>query len=284
VQDSDKFDVKDSMVYIKRINHSIWNRNNIMDCGSNLGYYEEKYHFYDYSVKILDAKNSIKFMKLKDIDIKSKINNNPTLFRVIKIIKSICSNLGIQKYSDYICDVYRRCKKENIEIKNNVTLAAYCVYSVIRSEKLNISIDDIVNSFEVFAHRVNKQLLLAYGMKFNVNKSSKPKSIDYIQKMFNTLIQSDGFKEYTDYKKFKVNEEYIQKILDLSSKILQKIKDTNRNPINLAAACIYASNVIIAHKQQRTNFVTQELISKNLNVAEFSLRDCYQFIKNVCRN
>lgn len=262
---------------------------NVSNLGSYIDYYKSGF-FYDSNNSPLKPDKQKLFYRLKFTrDFRTRIDNNETYHRIVKILKKVSNYLSllpdIRKRAVYFYNkIIKRATTSNQEIPNHVSLIASCLFLASRefSSQAPITIQELCNSFKDFGHRVNCKMIIRDMLKFkkHVNiKRTNHDSKDYLERLINKLYHDDGFNERFIAKGISTDlKTYIHQLKQNSYKILENISKSVkscRNPFILAGASIYGADVILAKKNNTKRVLTQKVLSTATGIAEYSIRDHY---------
>jgi len=255
---------------------------------------------------ILDSKNNPispkgqeLFRRLKEkYDIRYRIKNRETEFRILKILQNIGQilklNQNVTKNAAYF---YKKICKNELKIPNHVSLIAFCIFYSIRIENRNapITIGELARVFLSLGHHVTPQLILRNGTFYRkyIDRSAIPKkSEDYLERLVSSIINYPNLlariRKKTHYTSL---SEYKNSLYTASRELLNKLTDTirgGRNPFILMGALIYCGDKYLAKRNSSKSVLTQKIASEAMGIAEYSIRDHYVtllkslFIANNC--
>ncbi|TFF97090.1 MAG: transcription initiation factor IIB family protein [Promethearchaeota archaeon] len=221
-------------------------------------------------------KNYGKFLKIKD---------HETEYRIFRILKKISIYLNLNKnVRNNAAYYYKKIKKKEKNVINNISLIAFCIFNAARKEKFNapITINEIATAFQKFGHRVNPRLILRDGLRYkkHLEINAKPhKSEDYLTRLINQVINHKDLELRLIKKKIPWSKnEYKINLMKMSRSILEQLSKWERggrNPFILTGAIIYLADKLLTKKNNLKAVLTQKLVSEATKIAEYSIRDHY---------
>ncbi|MFX0101010.1 MAG: hypothetical protein ACFFCS_15650 [Candidatus Hodarchaeota archaeon] len=262
---------------------------NVSNLGSYIDYYKSGF-FYDSNNSPLKPEKQKLFYRLKFTrDFRTRLDNNETYHRIIKILKKISNYLSllpdIRKRAMYFYNkIIKKATASNQEIPNHVSLIASCLFLASReySSQAPITIQELCNSFKDFGHRVNCKMIIRDMLRFKkyVNiKRTNHDSKDYLERLINKLYHNEEFNDrFVTKEIFMDVKTYIHQLKLNSCKILENISKgvrSCRNPFILAGASIYGADVLLAKKNKTKRVLTQKILANATGIAEYSIRDHY---------
>lgn len=262
---------------------------NVSHLGSYIDFYKSGY-FYDNNNMPLSPDKQKLFYRLKFTrDFRSRLDDNETYYRIVKIMKDVSNNLNfvpdIRKRSVYIYNkIIKAATAASRKIPNHVSLIATALFLASReySAHAPVTIQEICLAFQDLGHRVNCKMIIRDILHFKQYvdlKRIKHDSKDYLERLTNNIYHDEGFNArfkrkmgHKDIKSYIQNlKVYSIKILDL---IPKNIKNA-RNPFILAGAAIYGADFITACKYKTKRILTQKVLADATGIAEYSIRDHY---------
>ncbi len=253
--------------------------------GTYIGYENSKY-LKDKKGNLLSPNEQKLYRRLKKNYSKFlRIKNHETEYRIFKILKkvSIYLNLNINIRNN-AAFYYKKIKKKEKEIINNISLIAFCIFIAGREEnfKSPITINEISSAFQKFGHRVNPRLILRDGLKYKklLEVKTKPhKSENYLIRLVYQVINHKSLQKRLIDKgsPWSINEFQI-KLTRKCQEILESLsiwERGGRNPFILTGAVIYLADKLLANENDLKSILTQKLVSDATGIAEYSIRDHY---------
>ena len=242
---------------------------------------------------ILDSKNSPisprgqdLFKRLKEkYDIRYRIKNHETEFRILKILQNVSQilklNQNVVKNAAYF---YRKICKNETKIPNHVSLIAFCLFYSIRVENRNapITIGELTTVFLNLGHHITPQLILrngTYYSKYIECAVTPKKSEDYLERLISAIVNYPNLINRIRKKTtFTSLDEYKNTLYSTSSFLLKKLTREirgGRNPFIMMGALIYCADKYLARKKSFKSVLTQKIASNAMGIAEYSIRDHY---------
>ncbi|MFW5895577.1 MAG: hypothetical protein ACOCT9_02415, partial [archaeon] len=190
-------------------------------------------------------------------------------------------NKTIQKNAAYF---YRKIKKNEEKVINNISLIAFCIFFAARKENHNapITIKEISETFNKYGHRVNSRLILRDGVRYKRHLSEKIKhhtSEDYLIRLLDGIMNYELLDKRLKKKGFKGTKRDYLNYLRLKCQYilrnLNKWERGGRNPFILTGAVIYLADKLVANELTHKSALTQKIVSETTGIAEYSIRDHY---------
>ncbi len=253
--------------------------------GTYIDFYDRKKYFADINGRKLSLEMQDLFSRLKNKYSKfSKIKNQETDYRIMNILANTTQYLKLS--SDIRKDAaynFRKIKSMNKNIRNNISLIAFCIFFAVRNQKRNapVTIKEISEAFQMLGHRVNPRLILRDGVLYKklLNPPEPHKSEDYVERLVNNIINYSSLSERMKKKKsIWTIEEYQNKLYNQTLSILDNIdlyQRGGRNPFIFAGAAVYCADKVLAKDNKTKCILTQQIASKAMGIAEYSIRDHY---------
>ena len=272
---------------------SLGTRLNMVDgLGSFIGF-QHANKFRDKYGKILSGSNQTLFKRLKyRYDLRARINNNETDYRILNILNRIISILNLSnnirdRAAYYYRKITKQVSKENMT--NHVILIALCMFLAIReyNEKAPVTIQEIAETFKTLHYRVSARTIIREAIKIkpyvgDLFTHQTRNSEDYINRIISEVINSNEVIDRLD--KNNINHDQYQIFLKKKSReLLNQIKlkkRGGRNPYIFAVATVYTADRIFRKNKGCRSILTQKILSNITDCAEYSIRDHYRFIKN----
>lgn len=253
--------------------------------GSYIDFYDRKSFFSDINGRGLSTEMQDLFSRLKNKYSKfTKIKNQETDYRIMNILANVAQFLKLSNDTRIDAAFYfRKIKSLNANIRNNISLIAFCIFFAVRNQKRNapVTIKEISEAFQMLGHRVNPRLILRDGVMYKklLNPPEPHKSEDYIERLVNNIINYPQLSERMEKKKtpWKI-EEYRNRLYNETLFILDKIdiyQRGGRNPFIFAGAAVYCADKLLAKKSKTKCILTQQIASSAMGIAEYSIRDHY---------
>ncbi|MHA1269488.1 MAG: hypothetical protein ACTSPY_06830 [Candidatus Helarchaeota archaeon] len=276
---------------------ALGDRPNLVDgLGSYIGF-QHSTNFMDKNGNKLSPNKQILFRRLKyRYDLRSKINNNETNYRVLNILNRIVNRLNLSNnVRDRAAYYYKRITKEVDKsiITNHIILISLCIFIAVREYNKNapITIQELANRFKELNYRVSAKSIIREAMKLKPHIGDlfthhTRKSEDYIDRLVSSIINSDIVLDRLN--SYKINiDDYRIHLKTKSNELLDLIKFNKRggrNPFIFAVAIIYTVDQINRKKNKGKTILTQKILAEITNCAEYSIRDHYRFIKTQFLN
>ncbi len=287
MDDSSNGGSKNSARYV-----ALGDRLNMVD---GLGSYIDYQHassFKDIMGKKLKAERQALFRRLKyQYNLRTKIEKNETDYRIFNILNRVISKLGLSnnvrdRAAYYYKQILKSVNKD--EFTNHVILIALCIFISIREHNKNapITVQELAQIFRELNYRVSAKSIIREALKIkpilgeNFNHQIR-RSEDYIDRIISEVINSDIVIERLLKNKIDIEEYRIyltKKTVELLEFIDEKSRGS-RNPYIFAVAIVYTASQIRKNIDKKI-ILTQKILSKITNCAEYSIRDHYKFITN----
>jgi transcription initiation factor TFIIIB Brf1 subunit/transcription initiation factor TFIIB len=260
---------------------------NVSQLGSYIDYYTSGV-FFDSKNAPLSPERQKLFYRLKFTrDFRSRLENNETEYRVIKILKAVSSTIEIlpdvRKRALYMYNkVMKKVKTNNQKIPNHVSLIATCLLLAAkeRTPVAPITIQELCNAFLDNGHRVNCKMIIRDMLKFKQFigiKKITHDGKDYLERLVNKLHYDQAFKDRFDIKAGSMEmKPYLDGLIKFAKELLEAIpKQVKicRNPFILSGASIYGADFLVAKELKTKRVLTQKLLSDATGIAEYSIRD-----------
>lgn len=171
---------------------------------------------------------------------------------------------------------YRRIVRHCAYIRNHVTLAATSFYTAIQDRHLPYSIEQICGAFSTHGHRVWPKLITRDILLYKIKKTAKTTAV-YMQNYLIKVEESPEAKVYF----MKKNPDgdwatHMQQLTHSAVKMLAYFERKTFNglkPTSVAAAMVVAADRYIAIKLGNKRFLRLDLMSKIVDVSDYSIRD-----------
>jgi len=259
----------------------------VSSLGSSIGSVEE-YMFRDSNGSLLDETMQYKFRKFKTYyHIPGAIKGKETDFRTLKILNEVFSRLQVpNKIRERTLFLYHQYKSEHKKkITNHVLLSAMALFLSVRESGTNcpLTLKEIVNTYRELGHRVLGKNLLSLMQDLNIKPASSGirRSEEYVFRICSLICSCSTIKERVQ-KKYSIDAYVYERMLQLLClKILERIPYPDRGgrrPYPLSAASAYVADKLLSRKIKHSSALTQKLVAKSTNVAEFTIRDHAEFM------
>jgi transcription initiation factor TFIIIB Brf1 subunit/transcription initiation factor TFIIB len=263
--------------------------------GSYIGYYNKNKDVKDINGQQISQKMQLLFSRLKNKYSKfSKIKNQETDYRIMNILADVVKymnlNQGTRKDAAYY---FWKIKSMNSDIRNNISLIAFCIFFAVRNQNQNapVTIKEISDVFQMLGHRVIPRLIIRDGLLYKkmLNPPKPHKSEDYVSRLIDSiinypLIRSRMEKKSSEWKL----DDYRTRLYNQTLEILKDInigKRGGRNPYIFSGAAVYCADKILAKLNNTKSILTQRIASDAMHIAEYSIRDHYVSVfKNYTSN
>ena len=254
--------------------------------GTEIGRIERREEWYDSRKKPLSATKREKYRKLKNLNIWIRNKEKWNTPRITKIIQRVGEILEIkeQVIERAIC-LYKRYEEEYKEkINNHVVLGATAMFIAVREKpfKCPVTLKEIEEAYKKLGHRVKGRSIIVLAQHIG-RKVRKRKSEEYIARACNELCKNQQIKKRIKQRYKEKPEEYEQKLLYCSRKLLESIptiRRGGRQPYQFAVATAYIVDKYIAKEVlAKGSAITQKLAAKATGAAEFTIREHSSFIK-----
>ncbi|MHA1314446.1 MAG: hypothetical protein ACTSSI_00105 [Candidatus Helarchaeota archaeon] len=270
---------------------ALGDRVNIVDgLGSFIDYQYSSY-FLDKKGLPVSAHYQTLFKRLKyRYDLRARICNRETHYRALKTLNKIVSFLNLNdKIRDRAAYFYQKIIKneEKKEITNHLALVALCLLLATREykEKAPITIQEITKAFQKLGHRVSERSLIQLALKIRPKYNhlflkQTRLSEHYMPRIISQVINNPEIRERLAIYNRNI-EDYQKKLRIISQKILSEINKEmrgGRNPHIFAVAVLYCADQIISKREKKHAILTQKLLSRATNAAEYSIRDHWRAI------
>ncbi len=253
--------------------------------GSFIDYQASRF-FYDRTGRPLAPQRQRLFRRLKyDYNLRLRIAKRETTYRALRSLSRVADLLSLADgIKDRAAYYYQKMDKklENSDITSHLTLMAYGLMLAVRESKENapITLQEIAGAFQKLGHRVTSRSIIrqALSVKKKIALSpTKRVSEDYLQRIVSQTVNHAAVRLRLRRAGFVV-QEYQANLVKHANQLFSRISVSERggrNPFIFAVAVVYSSDLLIAKKAKRRPILTQRLISKATNAAEYSVRDHY---------
>jgi transcription initiation factor TFIIIB Brf1 subunit/transcription initiation factor TFIIB len=253
--------------------------------GSFIDYQASRF-FYDKTGRPLAPRSQRLFRRLKfDYNLRLRIAKRETTYRALRSLSRVAELLSLpDSIKDKAAYYYQKIdrKLENKEITSHITLMAYGLMLAVRESKENapITLQEIAGAFQKLGHRVTSRSIIRQALSVKTKlplAPAKRMSEDYLQRIVSLTIHYPAIRQRLRRAGLSV-QEYQAKLVKYSNQLFSRIdmpERGGRNPFIFAVAVVYSADSLIAKLAKRRPILTQRLISKATNAAEYSVRDHY---------
>jgi transcription initiation factor TFIIIB Brf1 subunit/transcription initiation factor TFIIB len=173
-------------------------------------------------------------------------------------------------------------KLDNSDITSHLTLMAYGLMLAVRDSKGNapITLQEIAEAFRKLGHRVTSRSIIRQALSVKKKIAlgpTKRMSEDYLQRIVSQTVNHPTIRLRLRRAGLS-SQDYQADLIKYANQLFSKIsvpERGGRNPFIFAVAVVYSSDLLIAKIGKRRPILTQRLISKAANAAEYSVRDHY---------
>ncbi|MFW9983158.1 MAG: hypothetical protein ACFFCB_00290 [Candidatus Odinarchaeota archaeon] len=253
--------------------------------GSFIDYQSSRF-FYDKTGRPLTPRSQRLFRRLKfDYNLRLRIAKRETTYRALRSLGRVAELLSLpDSIKDKAAYYYQKIdrKLESEDITSHLTLMAYGLMLAVRESKENapITLQEIADAFQKLGHRVTSRSIIRQALSVK-NKlplaPAKRMSEDYLQRIVSQTIHHPTIQLRLRRAGLSV-QDYQAKLIKHSNQLFGRIDVSERggrNPFIFAVAVVYSADFLIAKLAKRRPILTQRLISKATNAAEYSVRDHY---------
>ncbi|MFX1318968.1 MAG: hypothetical protein ACFE9D_03610 [Promethearchaeota archaeon] len=253
--------------------------------GSFIDYQASRF-FYDQAGRPLAPRRQQLFRRLKyDYNLRLRIAKRETTYRALRALNRVANLLSLtNSIKDKAAYYYQKIDKklENSDITSHLTLMAYGLMLAVRESKENapITLQEIAEAFQKLGHRVTSRSIIRQALEVKKKIPLAPikrKSEDYLQRIVSQTVNHPTIRLRLRRAGLLV-QAYQVDLIKYSNQLFSRIDVSERggrNPFIFAVAIVYSSDLLIAKLEKRRPVLTQRLISKATNAAEYSVRDHY---------
>lgn len=253
--------------------------------GSFIDYQASRF-FHDQTGRPLTPRNQRLFRRLKfDYNLRLRIAKRETTYRALRSLSRVADLLSLpDSIKERAAYYYQKMDKklENSDITSHLTLVAYGLMLAVRESKENapITLQEIADAFQKLGHRVTSRSIIRQALSVKRTLPLAPMkrtSEDYLQRIVSQTINNPAIRLRIRRTGLSI-QKYQSSLLKYSNQLFSKISTPERggrNPFIFAVAVVYTSDLLIAKMARRRPILTQRLISKATNAAEYSVRDHY---------
>ncbi|MFX1465811.1 MAG: hypothetical protein ACFFA5_05005 [Promethearchaeota archaeon] len=251
--------------------------------GSYIGNHNEK-NSRDHKGNHLSKEKDLYFRKLNRIyNFRARIRHKESQYRVLKSLNRAVSLLHLSdKIKQRAAYVYRTSLKHvsQNEILTHPVLMVASLFIAIREHRAPITLQEVIKAFGQLGHRIPPKKVIR-GIEL-LKKSPgielvQRKSEDYIPRLVSKVLKHPEVINRIK-RRFWTLFEYQSHILKAAHILLQEITTEQRggrHPYIFATSILYGADILIAKQFERRSVLTQKLLAKIANVAEYSIRDHY---------
>lgn len=253
--------------------------------GSFIDYQASRF-FHDRTGRPLTPRSQRLFRRLKfDYNLRLRIAKRETTYRALRSLSRVAELLSLpESIKDRAAYYYQKMDKnlENSDITSHLTLMAYGLMLAVRESKENapITLQEIADAFKKLGHRVTSRSIIRQALSVKKKLPLSPvkrRSEDYLQRIISQTVRHSTVRLRLRRVGLPV-QKYQSMLLKHANHLFGKIsvkERGGRNPFIFAVAVVYSSDLLIAKLAKRRPILTQRLISKATNAAEYSVRDHY---------
>ena len=214
--------------------------------------------------------------------LRSRRFNSETEYRILRILNRVISILQLSsEIKERAAYFYRKIRGYNEKkYTNNILLIAVCIVTAIREKgsKSPHTINDIASVFQDLGHRINTRSIVREMLNLRVElnlRQQRRESRDYFYRIISDVCNSDVV--YSRLRDLGEELDWYRRVLTTKAFELYDngLADEigGRNPYIFAVSVVYAADKAIGRERGRKSILTQHIIAKIANVAEFSIRD-----------
>lgn len=259
--------------------------------GSFIDYQASRF-FHDKGGRPLAPDRQRLFRRLKyDYNLRLRIAKRETTYRALKSLSRVADLLSLpESIKEQAAYYYQKMDKnlESVDITSHLILMAYGLMLAVRESKENapITLQEIADAFQKLGHRVTSRSIIRQALSVKDKLPITPAkrlSEDYLQRIVSQTINYPGVRLRIRRAGITVKQ-YQASLLFNANRLFGVIdvKDRGgRNPFIFAVAVVYSADLLMAKIAKRRPILTQKLVSKASNAAEYSVRDHYaKLLKN----
>ncbi|MFX1521694.1 MAG: hypothetical protein ACFFCD_17445 [Promethearchaeota archaeon] len=251
--------------------------------GSYIGSFKET-NSRDYQGNQLSKDKELYFKKLNRIyNFRARIRHKESQYRVLKSLNRATVLLQVSdKTKQRAAYIYRKSLKhaDQKEALTHPVLMAAAFFMAVRERREPITLQEVITVFEQLGHRIAPKKVIR-GIE-TLKKCPgielvRRKSEDYIPRLASKVIKHPEITSRIRRRLWK-SSVYQSLLMKTANMLLDKITPEQRggrHPYIFAAAVLYGADLLIAKQFDRRSVLTQKLLAKIVNVAEYSIRDHY---------
>ena len=251
--------------------------------GSYIGNFKET-KSRDHQGNLLPKEKELYFRKLNRIyNFRARIRHKESQYRVLKSLNHATNLLKLSdKTKQRAAYIYRKSLKriDYKEISTHPVLMTVALFLAIRERREPVTLQEVVAAFRQLGHRIplNKVMRSIEILKKSPGiELIRRKSEDYIPRLVSKIVRDPDVSVRLK-RRFWTLSEYQSLLLNTSNTLLENISPEQRggrHPYIFAASVLYGADLLIAKTSGRRPVLTQKLLAKIVNVAEYSIRDHY---------
>ena len=251
--------------------------------GSYIGNFN-KINNKDHQGNHLSKEKELYFRKLNRIyNFRARIRHKESQYRVLKSLNH--ANVLLQlsdKTKKRAAYIYKKGLKhaDQKEVLTHPVLMAAALFIAIRERREPVTFQEVITVFGQLGHRIPPKKVIR-GIEFLKKcpgiELIRRKSEDYIPRLVSKVIKHPEVILRVK-RRFWTPSEYQSLLLKSAYTLLEKITQEQRggrHPYIFAASVLYSADLLIAKQFERRSVLTQKLLAKISNVAEYSIRDHY---------
>ncbi|NWF94700.1 MAG: transcription initiation factor IIB family protein [Candidatus Thorarchaeota archaeon] len=269
---------------------SLGNRMHIVDgLGSYIGFHRDAY-FRDAHGQAMSGKDQRKFKRLKSVySTRVRIGRDEAKYRALRTLNHVSKLLMLtEQVRDRTAYLYKKIAESGERVSNNILLMAVCLLTAVREfrEGAPITLEEIADVFEKCGHRVNVRAIVRESSRLRSLTGYCPsvrKPEDYIPRVISMLMNDSKVLSKLRVRSWNPKDyeillrERIAQVLSL----IPPSKRGGRNPFIFTVSAAYAADRMIAKETGRKAALTQKLVSRATQVAEYSIRDHFGMMKDA---
>jgi transcription initiation factor TFIIIB Brf1 subunit/transcription initiation factor TFIIB len=253
--------------------------------GSFIDYQASRF-FHDKTGRPLTPRSQRLFRRLKfDYNLRLRIAKRETTYRALRSLSRVAELLSLPDgIKDRAAYYYQKMDKnlESSDITSHLTLMAYGLMLAVRESKENapITLQEIADAFKKLGHRVTSRSIIRQALSVKKKLPLSPvkrRSEDYLQRIISQTVRHSTIRLRLRRAGLSI-QKYQSLLLKYAKQLFNKIgvrERGGRNPFIFAVAVVYSSDLLMAKLAKRRPILTQRLISKATDAAEYSVRDHY---------
>ncbi|MDI9644393.1 MAG: hypothetical protein QFX35_04135 [Candidatus Verstraetearchaeota archaeon] len=237
--------------------------------------------FTDAGNRRLRAKEQTKYNRLKRLQESAYNGSCFDMSRIQRDLESIAKDLALPEEAIEITLQFfdSLLSKLKNPYSSYGMLMAVCLASVSRElgERAPVKLSELVEAFKRRGYRISGRVLaknLSFHSLFIPFKKTFRKSEDYVGRIVEKLRASPYIEVRVRLIGFEP-EEYFRSLCDTSRMLLTSLpppRRSGKNPYLLAASAVFVANEMMARSRSRESIVTKSQFSKDIGIAEYTLR------------
>ena len=251
--------------------------------GSYIGNFKEKSKR-DYQGNQLSKEKELYFRKLDRIyNFRARIRHKESQYRVLKSLNHATVLLQLSdKTKKRAAYIYRKGLKHAHykEVLTHPVLITSALIIAIRERREPVTLQEVISVFGQLGHRITPKKVIR-GIEILKKcpgiELIQRRSEDYIPRLVSKIIKHPEV-ILRIHRRFWTPLEYHSLLVKTAYTLLEKVTPEQRggrHPYIFAVSVLYGSDLLIAKKFERGSVLTQKLLAKIMNVAEYSIRDHY---------